>query len=450
VIAKLNFHQIPLVLVRMFASKIPDGENNNFPDYSEKELQELGIPLPLQTTQIKDKKLNKIGKHKLYQEMMQDVKRNCPKIRTSIPAPLGTRIIAFGDLHGDWELTVHLLQLAKLVKLDSNGTPHWDANPPNTILVQVGDLVDRCRPDLNHNCQSNHTTFEDEDSDLRIMHLFSSLRDEAQKVGGDVYRLLGNHELMNVDGDTRYVSLKGITGAAETLDIPAPLSKEIPENSDSDSESPTPSSERFIRGLEARKAMFTPSSLKNPTLATYMGCTQQAVLIIGDVLFAHAGVLPSFLKRLPQNMGKLQALEYFNEEVRKWLLGEVTQPHLKELILDEKTSPFWNRILGKLPRDLPRDAPECKLYLDDKKDDPSDMHSGSNGVFKAFRLNKMVIGHTPQNHMLNGDANATCGNSLIRIDVGASRAFKNFDHQEKRRLRIVEIILGGEMRIIQG
>ncbi|KAJ9521504.1 hypothetical protein QJQ45_008801 [Haematococcus lacustris] len=53
-------------------------------------------------------------------------------------------------------------------------------------LVQTGDIVDR-GPDS-----------------LAALHLFHRLKAEASAAGGDVVTLLGNHELMLLQGDTRY------------------------------------------------------------------------------------------------------------------------------------------------------------------------------------------------------------------------------------------------------
>ena len=48
-------------------------------------------------------------------------------------------IYMIGDIHGDWDMTMKVLRVAKLI--DNNGS--WIGG--ETVVVQVGDQVDRCR-----------------------------------------------------------------------------------------------------------------------------------------------------------------------------------------------------------------------------------------------------------------------------------------------------------------
>ena len=97
------------------------------------------------------------------------------------PPPLH-RIVAVGDLHGDFAAWRDIARAAQLV--DSDGG--WIGG--DTVLVQTGDAVDR-GPDS-----------------LRIVQDLMRLQREAPRAKGLVIALVGNHEAMNVTGDFRYVS----------------------------------------------------------------------------------------------------------------------------------------------------------------------------------------------------------------------------------------------------
>ena len=91
------------------------------------------------------------------------------------------RIVAIGDVHGDHDQFRRILEAAGIV--DDRG--RWDAGA--THLVQTGDVVDR-GPDSRD-----------------ILDTLDKLASQAEKAGGRVHRLIGNHEAMNVYGDLRYV-----------------------------------------------------------------------------------------------------------------------------------------------------------------------------------------------------------------------------------------------------
>ncbi|KPI84843.1 putative serine/threonine phosphatase [Leptomonas seymouri] len=87
------------------------------------------------------------------------------------------RIVAVGDLHGDYEQSVSVLRLTGLV----DSSTHWIGE--DAFLVQLGDILD-VGPD-----------------DIKIVELLMRLQGEARARGGDVVELLGNHELRNFRGD---------------------------------------------------------------------------------------------------------------------------------------------------------------------------------------------------------------------------------------------------------
>jgi hypothetical protein len=92
------------------------------------------------------------------------------------------RIVAVGDLHGDHANYLATLRAAGLV----DGRGRWTGGASH--LVQTGDIADR-GPDTR-----------------RIISHLARLSREAERRGGRVHALLGNHEAMNVLGDLRYVS----------------------------------------------------------------------------------------------------------------------------------------------------------------------------------------------------------------------------------------------------
>lgn len=92
------------------------------------------------------------------------------------------RIVAVSDIHGAYGALVATLQQAEVI--DKNLA--WSGG--KTHFVITGDLLDR-GPESR-----------------RVMDLIMRLEREAPRAGGRVHQLLGNHEVMNLNGDLRYVS----------------------------------------------------------------------------------------------------------------------------------------------------------------------------------------------------------------------------------------------------
>jgi Calcineurin-like phosphoesterase len=149
-----------------------------------------------------------------------------PEVTTEeTPAP---SVYAVGDLHGDLDNAIRTLQLAGLV--DAEG--RWTGGA--ATLVQTGDVVDR-------------------GPDGRALYgWLRRLTAEASAVGGRVVPLLGNHEVMNLRGDWRYVA---------------------------------PGDVAAYGGIEARKAAFAPAGEDGRWLRS-LG----AAAAVGETVFVHGGI----------------------------------------------------------------------------------------------------------------------------------------------------------------
>ncbi|MEM9209215.1 MAG: metallophosphoesterase, partial [Pseudomonadota bacterium] len=104
------------------------------------------------------------------------------------------RVVAISDVHGDYEAMLATLTRADVV----DGSTSWIAG--NDHLVIVGDLLDR-GPDSR-----------------AAMDLVIRLEEEAAEAGGRVHLLLGNHEVMNLVGDLRYVAAEEFSAFADDED----------------------------------------------------------------------------------------------------------------------------------------------------------------------------------------------------------------------------------------
>ena len=102
-----------------------------------------------------------------------------------------SRVVAFGDVHGAYDDWVALLRELKVVddKLD------WSAG--STHLVSLGDLIDRGP------------------GSRQVVELLQKLDSQAVQAGGRVHMVLGNHEVMVLTGDLRYVSAAEFSAFAD-------------------------------------------------------------------------------------------------------------------------------------------------------------------------------------------------------------------------------------------
>lgn len=323
--------------------------------------------------------------------------------------PQQKRIIAIGDLHGDYQLMIRCLRLAKVI--DSNNK--WIGG--DTYIVQVGDQLDSCRPtdklcnDPKSEINRDTDTRENKAEDIRILEYMTELNKEAEQHNGAVISLIGNHEIMNVNGNMNYVSYNDISKFKNYKD----------RNN---------MNLVFKSALEARIHAFKPGN----EYAELLACTRLPVVIIGSFLFVHAGLINDFLQLMDiKNRDDLYNISYV---LRKWLLGLINKDYVVNIINSSKQSLFWDRILGKIPKNMSNKHPDCVKYLQKS--------------LEIFNVDKMVIGHTP-GFVSNTGINDTCDGKLWRIDFGGSFAFDKFKNGTEYRIpQVLEIINDTDINIL--
>lgn len=256
------------------------------------------------------------------------------------PALLDARVVSVPDLHGDYDRAIQILSAAKLINPQ---TLAWVGGA--ATLVQTGDIVDRGN------------------NGLQIYKLFQSLADQAQEAGGAVVNLLGNHELMNIQGDLRYVS--------------------------------KPDAATY-GGWQKRADSWNTGG----ELGSWIR-KQRVVVKVGRVLFVHAGLHPSFLEG--------RTIDDINKDFQKAIAadGHPRDRHLRRLLGDE--GPVWTRFFA--PASF-SEAPS------------SEVCAAVSEVLKATDTVRMVVGHTIQE---TDDekflVNPVCEGTLIMGDTGISSAY---------------------------
>lgn len=290
------------------------------------------------------------------------------------------RIIAVGDLHGDYQAWTEIARAAGLT--DAEG--HWSGG--RTTLVQLGDITDR-GPDS-----------------LKIIRSLQQLTTEAAAVGGRVVVMLGNHEAMNLLGDLRYVVPGEFAAFADRQSVArrerlyAQLRRKLEAGARLRGQPALPSRVRdewlakTPLGWVEHRSAWAPSgeigqwAARNP-----------AVIKIGDTLFAHGGISAEYAKF---------SIDTIN---RRATFAMLSADDSNSSILNDPLGPLWYR--GLVMRD-----PDAQGH---RGGSPSSMGAELREVLSAYGAQRMVIGHTPS---LTG-IGLTNGGRLIRIDTGISRHY---------------------------
>jgi len=259
------------------------------------------------------------------------------------------RIVAMGDLHGDWDGYMATLNAAGLV--DSRG--RWAGG--QTHLVQTGDIPDR-GPDTR-----------------RIIEHMARLARQAERDGGRVHNLMGNHEAMNVYGDLRYVTPGEYSAWADRRSprfrdryfeqVVARMEAEEPARFAAlpDDFEATWKAEHPVGWLEHR---FAWSPLWDEDAEMYEWVRDQQVAVrINRVVFLHGGISATYCR---------SSLSDWTARARDAL--DATSEEELDILVDP-VGPLWYRGLSGV---APRAHPDTVQ-----------------AILERYDADHIVVGHTP-------------------------------------------------------
>jgi hypothetical protein len=281
------------------------------------------------------------------------------------------RIVTFGDVHGGATELVALLKALDLI--DAGGD--WTGG--QTHLISLGDLLDR-GPESR-----------------RVMDLLMHLEAQAPETGGRVSVVLGNHELMNLTGDLRYVADEEYAAFAPDEDPEerqAALAAFLAASPDLEDAGVVFAS-NHPPGFFGHRAAFQADGRYGEWLLN-----KPQILVVDGIAFVHGGLSAHFTA---------ETIDDFNAAASAEIRELLT---LGEGLVAEGVLPGWDDFLTAEPLAAEILLPDALLKLRESmtfaEDGPSwyrgtaDCHAlieapRFEAVLAAADLQRVVMGHTP-------------------------------------------------------
>ncbi len=277
------------------------------------------------------------------------------------------RVVAVGDVHGDFAQFKAILRSAGLINADLQ----WSGG--KTHLVQIGDIPDR-GPETR-----------------KAFDLMMQLEEQAETAGGAVHALLGNHDAMNLYGDLRYVT-PGEFASFRTDDSEKVREifyqrhlEQLAENPETKGQPPPGEDyrkaweEKYPLGYFEHRFHFGPNGSYGKWIAQH-----NAIIQINDTIFSHAGIGPKYADI---------DFDTINDRIREEMKDF---SKLRGGILIDTEGPLW--------------------YRGWAKDEEAALEDPLEKVLNRYDARRMVIGHTPT----EGTVIPRFSGRILMVDVGLS------------------------------
>jgi hypothetical protein len=232
------------------------------------------------------------------------------------PLPSGVPLFIMADSHGQYEIATRLLQQGGVI----DSALHWSFGRGR--LVILGDVFDR---------GPHHT---------EIYWLIYQLEAEAAAAGGRVHFVLGNHEVMELIGDDRYLN---------------------------------PRYDETVRALG--KTDYLQLWTKDTWLGQWLR-TKPTVFKLGPLLCLHGGISATVVRQQ-------WPVARINRTIRAWLNGELPKTDPDVQFIYGPLGPLWYR--GYFPN-MPKLAQAT----------PAEIES----IRAYYHVDRIAVGHTIIPHVI--------------------------------------------------
>lgn len=334
------------------------------------------------------------------------------------PASSPASIVAVADIHGDFDDFVAILRHANLIDTQN----HWTGG--RTTFVQLGDVLDRGPKPRD------------------AMDLIMALEKEASAAGGHVEPLLGNHEMMNIMGDLRYVTPENYAAYVDAKsedrrqsaykeylkwrEHHAALLAEIPHPLEL---TPEEWMARHPLGFMEQREAFGPNGIYGKWLRGHAAVTE-----VGGVIFLHGGISPVLTSmkldainaRVRDEIGAFDSYKQFMVDQSLILpffnLQEITAVVQAEISAEQKSKV---RAIPALQTKM-SEFLQFPNWVSVRTEGPlwfrgydqwSDEEGGPqvDKILQSFKANHLVVGHTVQK---GGRIRSRFGGKVFLADTG--------------------------------
>ena len=304
------------------------------------------------------------------------------------------KIIAVGDIHGDYH---NFLKILKGVRLIDKAL-HWSGG--KTHFVQTGDIMDK-GPNAR-----------------KVFDLLMRLEKEAEKAGGKVHVLIGNHEELNITGISidypGYVTVEQFISflpdnykKKKEKEFKEALGKEDLNRSHSDLSSNNSLKAKWENLLKTNsKARKEYIISFNRNYGTWL-LKHNAVIKINDIVFVHGGISKKY---------STWKLEDINNQLRlelAFLRRAVTSPNPTQIpftpqIVYKSDGPLWYRGIATMDEQI------FETEVDE--------------ILNNLGAKHMVIAHTPQmgSPVIAEEYISRFQKKIWIIDTGISEVYGGF------------------------